>query len=70
LIEQLLGMQDDEMVRQALARNPERVTPEFMQMLNGLVAQMEGENQAEIAARLQDIYRIVLRFSMEQKLKH
>jgi hypothetical protein len=69
LIEQLLGMQDDSMIRQALEKNPERITPEFLQMLNGLAAQMEGEGQAEIAGRLQDIYRLVLRFSMEQKLK-
>ena len=69
LIEQLLGMEDDAMIRQTLEKNAERVTPEFMQMLSGLAAQMEGEGQAEIAGRLQEINRIVLRFSMEQKMK-
>jgi hypothetical protein len=57
------------MVREALQKNAERVTPEFVQMLSGLAAQMEGEGQAEIAGRLQEIYRVVLRYSMEQKLK-
>jgi hypothetical protein len=69
LIEQLLGVEDDAGVRQVLEKNADRMTPEFMQMLNGLAAQMESENQAELAARLQEIYRIALRFSMEQKLK-
>jgi hypothetical protein len=69
LIEQLLGMENDAAIREALDKNASHITPEFLQLLSGLAAQMEGEGQAEIGARLNEIYRIVLRFSMEQKLK-
>lgn len=69
LIEQLIGLDDETKRREILEKNDERITPEFLQMLSGLGAQMEGNGQAEVAERLQEVYREALRFSMERKLK-
>ena len=45
------------------------VDSEFMQVINNLVSQLESQNEEpEIVAKLKDISREVLRFSMERNL--
>ena len=68
-IEQLLSLETEAERREVLENNAEHVTPELLQMMSGLSAQMETEGQAEIAARLQEVYQLTLRFSMERNLK-
>jgi hypothetical protein len=69
LIEQLIALENETEIRQALEAKKENITPEFLQLLTGLSSQMESEGQAEVATRLQEVYRLALRFSMEQKMK-
>jgi hypothetical protein len=69
LIEELLGATDDAARRAILEKKQDQITPELLQMVNGLVAQMESEGQNEMADQLQAVYRQALRFSMEKNLK-
>lgn len=70
MIERLLEEEDEDTRRQILSENPEMITPEFLQLLGGLVAQSQQQEQdPTVAERLQQIYSLALRFSMEQRLK-
>jgi hypothetical protein len=69
LIEELINLNDDTSRRQLLDKNQEKITPDFLQMINGLASQMESEGQSEMASRLQDVYRLALRYSMEANLR-
>ncbi len=69
LIEALLSTQDVEEQRKLLNEHAEEITPEFLQMLNSLAAQMEEENQPEFQQQVQEIYRMALRISMQANLK-
>jgi hypothetical protein len=44
------------------------ITTEFLQMFNGLLAQVE-EQQPELLERVQTVYRQAVRFSMQQRMK-
>ncbi|MBI4927273.1 MAG: hypothetical protein HY835_05870, partial [Anaerolineae bacterium] len=68
-IEELINFNDEASRRQHFEKNLDKMTPELLQMINGLAAQMETEGQTEMATRLQDVYRQALRFTMEQNLK-
>ncbi len=68
-IEELMSAGDEAALRRKLEENPDKITPELLQMVNGLATQMESENQGEMAGQLQNIYRQALRFSMEMNLK-
>lgn len=61
---------DSEAARQAiLEENAEKVTPELVQMLNGILNQIEGQGQPpEVTERLQAVYKAALRFSMKRNL--
>ena len=69
LAEELMGAEDEAGRRQILEAHAAEITPEFLQMLSQLVAQLEQQNQAELAQRLQEAYRSALRFSMQSNLK-
>ncbi|MBN1372527.1 MAG: hypothetical protein JW987_11370 [Anaerolineaceae bacterium] len=69
LIESLLSTQDPEEQRKLLNEHAEEITPDFLQMLNSLAAQMEEENQPEFQQQVQEIYRMALRISMQANLK-
>ena len=69
LIESLLSTQDAEEQRKLLNEHAEEITPDFLQMLNSLAAQMEEENQPEFQQQVQEIYRMALRISMQANLK-
>lgn len=68
-IEELLGLEDEAEMRAALEKNAERVNPQFIQLVSGLAAQMEGQGETEAAERLQLLNRLVTRISMEKNLK-
>jgi hypothetical protein len=48
----------------------DQITPEFLQMLSGLLAQVQQSGQdSELLQRLQNLNRQALRFSMEMNLR-
>ncbi len=70
LVEKLLGAEDDAARRKILEENAEAVTPQFLDLLNGLSAQSQEQGQPlEVVNGLLSIYNLALRFSMERKFK-
>jgi len=69
LVEELLSAENQEARQEVLKNNISSITPEFLQILNGLVMQSEKEQQpAEVQQELKEIYRLALRFSMQNNL--
>ncbi|MGV8049341.1 MAG: CpXC domain-containing protein [Anaerolineaceae bacterium] len=69
VIEMLLQAQDEKARQEIMESAGDVIDADFMQMLSGLVSQMEGNgNQPEVVAKLKDINREVLRFSMKKNL--
>ncbi len=70
LIQQLLQTADETEQRRLMEANNELITSEFLQMFNQLTQQMESEGQnPEVVAKLKDIYRVAMRYSMERRFK-
>jgi hypothetical protein len=67
-LEELLSVQDDAGILKILEEKTEMVTPEFLAALNNLASQGEGQ-PPELTKALQNVFRIVTRFSMEKNLK-
>lgn len=69
-IEELLELESyDERVKQMQSRS-EMITPEFTQMLAGIIAQTEAQNQPDdLVAKLKEINRIALRITMTSAMK-
>jgi hypothetical protein len=69
-IEELLDA-PDEMTRQGLLeKNHEKVTPEFLQVLSGVMSQMiDSDQDPELIDRFKSVNRHVLRYSMEANLR-
>ena len=69
LLEKLLEAESESEQRQILEENAEKITPEFLNSIINLVYQLqEGENKA-LGKRVNEIYKTMLRFSMERSLK-
>lgn len=69
-IEELLDAPDDQSRRDLLEQNRTKITPEFLQLLSGLVSQVMDSNQeTELVERLTALNRQVLRYSMEANLR-
>jgi len=70
LIEKLLAAEDENARQKLLQENTSMITDEFIQALNSLVVQSDGDGQSpEMSAKLQDVYHSALRYSMQAKLK-
>jgi hypothetical protein len=69
MIEELMEVEDDQARQEWLANNREKVTPEFVDTLTNLVGQSGDGRDKELADRLQEVYRSVLRFSMKSNLQ-
>jgi hypothetical protein len=70
LVEELLDAPDEQATRQLLEAHKDQITPEFLQMLAGLQAQVEQSDQdPELVKRLQGLGRQARRFSMEKNLR-
>ena len=67
-IEELLEAEDEQARQEWLQANREKVTPEFVDTLTNLVGQSQDGRDKELADRLQELYRSVLRFSMKSNL--
>ena len=69
MIEILLQAEDETARRQIFEKAGDEIDAEFLQMLNEFIGQMEKSNeQPEAVARLKDISREALRFSMQRNL--
>lgn len=69
LIETLLQAPDDKALEESLNEVKDLINDDFLQFLNGLVNQLETQNeQPEVLQRLKEINRIALRFSMQKNL--
>jgi hypothetical protein len=69
-IEELLDKDDEGSRRELLEAHKEEITPEFIQLLSGLVTQVSETNQEPaLVERLKSVNRQVLRFSMEMNLR-
>ena len=68
LIQNLVDAPDDEERRKLIVANQDEITPEFLETLSNIVAQVDASDDQELAARVKDVYKLVLRFSMEANL--
>jgi hypothetical protein len=69
-IQELIDAADEQAAREMLEKNAEKVTPEFISMLNNVIAQAQtaGEADKESKDRLAFLYRTVLSQSMRKNL--
>jgi hypothetical protein len=67
-IEELLDAPNDQARRQLLEENQDKVTPELINALTNIVAQVESSNDQELATQIKDLHRQVLRYSMQLNL--
>jgi hypothetical protein len=69
-IQELIDAADEQATRELLEKNAEKVTPEFISMLNNVLAQAQTAEEAnqESKDRLAFIYRTVLSQSMRKNL--
>lgn len=72
LIEKLLQLPDDAAIEAALKENDSMVNQQFLDILSGLVAQMESRNEnpeaKAMGEKLGEIYRAALRYSMKKNM--
>lgn len=69
LIQSLVDAPNDDERQRLLATNQDEITPEFMETLSNIVAQVDASDDQALANRIKDVYRLVLRFSMEVSLR-
>jgi hypothetical protein len=72
-IEQLIELPDAAAIEQALSQNADVVTDQFMESLNGLVAQVEQQGQGNpeaqaLGEKLSLVYKTALKFSMKKNM--
>lgn len=69
LIEKFLAAENESELEKIILENQEKLTPEFLQMLNSIVAQSNNEENPELVKKLQSVFAVVMRTSMQSKLK-
>jgi len=68
-IEKLMDVEEAERIK-LMEENAAIITPDFLQLLNGLIQQSQANNQPqEVIDRIQEVYKSALRFSMSQQMK-
>jgi hypothetical protein len=69
-INELVEAESDEDRQKILGDHADMITPELLDMMNNLIAQMDQQNQpAEMKTRVEKAYRAALRFSMQASFK-
>lgn len=69
LIEEMLDSPDEAAMQKALDEHKQEITPEFIDTLGALMAQMENSQEKDITERLNQLYRLSLRISMQNSMK-
>ncbi len=68
-IDELISSENEEDLNQKLQANSDKITPEFLQLLNGVVTQAEQQGQQpEVVEQVRNLYRAALRFSMKKAM--
>lgn len=68
LIEELLGIEDEDVLKHRLQTQPELSSQEMLDMLMNLVNQMQNGGDEELAERVRRLYKLALRQSMKANL--
>jgi CpXC protein len=68
-LEELIEAGDEQTRRRLLEGNPDKVTPEFLDTLTNIVAQVETSEDKQLAEQIKAIHRMALRYSMEANLR-
>ena len=69
-LEQLLDINDEAELEKILSENKEKVTQEFLGLINSVIAQTESQNtQPEITEKIKKIYKSALKISMKANLE-
>ena len=68
LIEKLLSYENETEQKKYLEDHRNEITPEFMEALSSIMAQFQSSDEKELAGRLESLYKLVLRFSMQMNL--
>jgi len=68
-IEELIEAPDEQAQRRLLEENRDRITPEFLDALTNIVAQIETSEDKQLAEQIKAIHRMVIRASMEANLR-
>lgn len=68
LIQELLGLESESEMQAKLEEHKEDITPEFMEALGALSAQLESGEDKDLAEQMGALYRTALRFSMRMNL--
>jgi hypothetical protein len=68
-IEELLDAPDEPSRRQLLQANQDKITPELLDALTNIVAQVESTEDANLVEAMKSLYKMVLRYSMELQFK-
>jgi hypothetical protein len=69
LIEELLEAPDEASLQMKLDEHKESITPELLDMLTNILAQSQQGQEAEMLERVQRVYRLALRRSMQTRMK-
>jgi hypothetical protein len=69
MIEELLDIPDAQGQRRYLEEHRDEITPEFLNALTNIASQVDNSEDKELADRIRELNRAVLRFSMEQKFR-
>jgi hypothetical protein len=69
LIEELIDAPDDAARKAILDEHKEEITPEFLDSLTRITAQVDSGQDKELADRIKAVYRLALRVSMQMNLK-
>ncbi len=69
LIEELLSAENEENLRSLINQHEEEITPEFLDVLAGLANQMQNQENVEVAQKITQLHRFVVRYSMARNLK-
>jgi hypothetical protein len=69
LIEELLDAPDEQTVQAILDKHRQEITPEFIDTLTTLMNQTKSNQDPDLQYKIQMVYRIALRYSMEANLK-
>lgn len=67
-IEQLIEAPNEEARQSLISANAEAITPEFLDTLTSISTQVDSSEDQELAARVRDVYRSVVRYSMKAKM--
>jgi hypothetical protein len=67
-LDELVNTPDDAAMQAMLENRKQEVTPELLDSLTQLVAQPEAEKEPELFQRLQKLYQMIIRLSMQKNL--